>query len=205
MAQPKIKDVALALTSVDATSLNGAVAGTDDTDLVQLVGIGILPVLDGSALTDLVVPYKGALVSSTATLAVPDSTYTIVAFADEEYDTDTIHDLVTNNSRLTVPVGVTKIRLHAGVSWETNSTGERRMKIRKNGDLTGGVNAQVGIPASDLIANTNQNLSNFSSAVITVVANDYFEVELWQDSTVSLNVTNISATEKPFFAMEIIE
>ena len=48
----------------------------------------------------------GVQVTKNATQAVAGSTPTIVTFPTEDWDSSAFHDLVTNNSRLTIPAGM---------------------------------------------------------------------------------------------------
>jgi len=41
----------------------------------------------------------------TTNQSIPDSTYTVVSFNSEDFDTNTYHDNSTNNSRFTIPSG----------------------------------------------------------------------------------------------------
>ena len=68
---------------------------------------------------------RGALAKKSADLTAQNlTTATAVAWPAEAYDTDSIHDLVTNNSRLTVPSGVSYVRLTANLRL-ANVTGPR--------------------------------------------------------------------------------
>jgi hypothetical protein len=79
---------------------------------------------------------RDALVYNSANTSIPNTTMTALPFDSEDHDTDSIHDTVINNSRLTVPAGVTKIRLSTKVEFLTNSTGSREVSVRKNNLIT---------------------------------------------------------------------
>lgn len=140
--------------------------------------------------------FRGAQVHTSANVSIPDSTSTAVAFNTEDYDTSTIHDNVTNNTRLTVPSGVTKIRLSAGVKWANNATGRRSIVLNKNGAAFQGQGAMT----VDAGASINHEL-NVTTGVIAVSAADYFEVIAFQDSGGALNVLS---NESTWFSMEIV-
>lgn len=45
----------------------------------------------------------------------------------DDYDTDAYHDIVTNNSRITIPTGLGgKYQINAGFRWTDNTTGDTR-------------------------------------------------------------------------------
>jgi hypothetical protein len=117
------------------------------------------------------------------------------SFSDEVYDTDNIHESVTNPERLTVPGGVTKVRL-AGQILFVNTTNSVSLSLLKNGatfagsptDLRGGVTAPYGA------------IIPIDSPVLTVVEGDYFTV-VAGGSLAQAEATGAYS----WFAMEIIE
>lgn len=127
------------------------------------------------------------------------TTLTAIAWDTETggYDTDAIHDNSTNPSRLTVPVGVTKVQLVACVDVSSSTADTwHRIVIGKNGAYAN----TLGMPGfSTELGGTTCHM-NLVSPIITVVAGDYFEVFLQTESDTSITVeTNTSC-----FAMEII-
>lgn len=114
----------------------------------------------------------------------------------ETYDTASIHDLVTNTSRLTVPAGVTRVRVVCSVVLG-NVTGATDVfaAFQKNGAIFVGGSSQM--------CDTSNAFPRFSmsSAVVSVTAGDYFEVFFSTGGDTSIDV---KATES-WFALEIIE
>jgi len=142
---------------------------------------------------------RGALVKKAADQTGANYTAGAAIAWDSEtggYDTDSIHDNATNNSRLTVPSGVTCVRISAGVSLN-NHTANKYCAIytKKNGSLSflGHTEAyqQVNVPYPSL---------NVSSPIMPVTAGDYFEVWLLAETDTSIDITAASS----WFAMEII-
>jgi hypothetical protein len=142
--------------------------------------------------------FRGALVTKAAQQSGANySGVVAIAWDSEVYDTDGIHDPVTNNTRLTVPSGVTKVRLQANVDL-TSVTGssDHVLLINKNGGVFTGtarqrLNAGVTVPSH-----------NICSAVVNVAAGDYFEVVLFaSDTSIDIRVADGAS----WFAMEIIE
>jgi len=148
--------------------------------------------------------FRGALVINNGQVSIPNNTTTIYVFssangATEEYDTDSIHDLVTNASRLIVPTGVTKVRLEAQINWSTNTTGDRTINFRKNG-----TNRMYPLYAAFRTASSISSTGwavgpTIRTAVIAVAGGDYFELEVYQNSGAALYINNA------YFAMEIVE
>lgn len=144
-----------------------------------------------------VINFRGALAKRDSSQSIPNNVLTTIEFEGADvYDTDSIHDPASNNSRLTVPAGATFARVITQIYWENNSTGRRELQLFKNGStfpLGGGVVSQPATSGGD----THMNLT---SAVFAVSGGDFLEIKGLQISTISLNVLVNS-----WFAMEIIE
>jgi|SRR5690348_8448631 len=68
------------------------------------------------------------------TAGLTSGSLTPITFDTEDYDTDSLHDNVTNPTRITfsaVTAGVWDIRAH--VQWVSNATGDRQLQFRVNG------------------------------------------------------------------------
>lgn len=139
----------------------------------------------------------GALVYRTTTQSFATGVWAAVGFDNESYDDDSIHDNVTNNSRLTVPTGVTKVKLTSRITFALNSTGDRATEILKNGLPFIGT-PQLLIPAPAIAPGMS-----LVTPVLTVVAGDYFEVWGRQTSGGNLGLLG-SAGNGIWFCMEIV-
>lgn len=74
----------------------------------------------------------GARVYRTTNKSIADSTQTIVDFDAETYDTASLHDNSTNNTRLTIPYAG-KYSTSAAIEFAANGTGLRGIYLRING------------------------------------------------------------------------
>lgn len=143
--------------------------------------------------------FRGALVTKAADQTTANYTgAAAIAWDSEAYDTDSIHDNVTNNTRLTVPSGVTKIKLGCGIALSSISSNGIFVRVFKNGSNTFDTagSGQLMLNNSD---STNAR-GNFWTPVLSVTAGDYFEINL------SVNTDNSITVEAgaSWFAMEII-
>lgn len=184
MADSKITDLT-ELTAVDP-----------DADFVEIVDISATA--NKKVLAKRLGPaFSGALVRKAADQTAANyTTATAVAWDQEVYDEGGWHDNVTNNSRLTVPSGVTRIRLHASM-YVTNNTSNTFMAIffRKNGSdsYDGASHIIISIAA-------NTSLTANSSPVLAVTAGDYFEVFFQSQSDTSITID----AARSHFAIEAV-
>src|SRR3990172_7509567 len=141
---------------------------------------------------------REAVVGKSAVQSIINTTPTPITFDVEDRDTDNIHDNVTNNSRLTVPSGITKVRLRGQIEFAANATGGRYGQITKNcasftrGPFTG----FAAFPSGTV--NTTVPVQ---SQLLDVAAGDYFEFLAYQSSGGALNVNNTFT----WFELELIE
>jgi hypothetical protein len=142
--------------------------------------------------------FRGALVTRAAQQSGANySGVVAIAWDSEVYDTDGIHDPVTNNTRLTVPSGVTKVRLQANVDMTSvTASSDTVVFINKNGATF------TGTPRQRLNAGVTVPSHNIATAVVTVSAGDYFELVLFSaDTSIDIRIADGAS----WFAMEIIE
>jgi hypothetical protein len=145
--------------------------------------------------------FRGCAVYLQSNLSLTNDTSTQVGFGagSEAYDTDSIHDEVTNNTRLTVPSGVSKIRISSQAQFASSSVGDRQLDIWK-----GGTNVYQGNTFIRLPAAAGATGLHVQTAVLDVSPGDYFEMTVKQVSGGNLNLLG-AATTASWFAMEIIE
>lgn len=110
------------------------------------------------------------------------------------YDTDNIWSSGAP-TRLTVPAGVTRVRLGGNSRWDSSSE-FRTMSIGKNGANPGGGDQDGFGRVTEAGSRAEMNIA---STVLIVEAGDYFELSV----TTSAD-TNVIASST-WFAMEIVE
>ena len=111
---------------------------------------------------------------------VNNVTETVLAFNSERFDTEsnaasTIHDTVTNNSRLTCRTAG-KYQITANIGWDSNNTGIRKLSLRLNGATTIAIVGQASTGSA--MGLTSQVISTLYDLAV----NDYVEVLAYQDS-----------------------
>lgn len=132
-----------------------------------------------------------------ANQSIANNTITALAFNSERYDqaggaASTQHDTVTNNSRLTCRyAGVYAIA--ATISWTANGTGHRRIELRLNATTVIASDTRTSIGAG---LPTEQHVGRHYALAV----NDFVEVRVLQDSTISLNAL-VTGNLSPEFMM----
>jgi len=110
--------------------------------------------------------------------SIANNTSTLIAFNTEIFDNDTMHDAVTNNTRLTCK-SAGKYLVIAQVGFEVNTTGYRGLDILKNGMLVGRI---ICAPAPTIES------VYCATTIIELAVNDYVELSVFQTSGGALKV-----------------
>ena len=143
----------------------------------------------GSVIEEEQMAFSGAQVTLAANETTANYTSdTAVPFDQETYDVDGWHDNVTNNSRLTVPSGVTRVRVGANIQVALIDNNEAVLfRIAK-----GGSTAWDGAAASRAGQNTGAAMLSIVTGPVDVVAGDYFEANLLiaVDTSVTITAAN---------------
>ncbi len=172
-----------------AAGVESITAGTN----VTLTGTAADPIIN--------VPFRGALLDNSVAQSIPNAVFTVINWDAETYDTDAFHDNSTNNSRITIPAGITRIKLSANMWFDADNTGSRRAEIIKNGSATA-YDGQ-GVVTIDAISNTVPNIQLLETAPIIVIAGDFFELRVTQSSGAALDFE--SQEGGCWFGIEVIE
>ena len=126
--------------------------------------------------------FVGAQLTKTAQ-SVATGDYYAVTWDSEAFDTDSFHNNSTNNSRVTIPSGKSGYYRFSGImTFASNSTGSRLVRIHKNGSNIVWVGWLAGL------AGGNETGVVFCHT-LNATAGDYFELFVKQESGSSLNVT----------------
>jgi len=134
-----------------------------------------------------------------AAQAITTGTNTALAFNSERLDqagnaADTMHDTVTNNSRLTCRyAGVYQIT--GNIEWVGNATGDRSCGIRLNGTTFIGQERRV--------ASTTVTHEQVVTTLYALAVNDYVELVVNQSSGGNLNVSVVSNLSPEFMMVRV--
>jgi hypothetical protein len=126
-------------------------------------------------------------VYNNATQAITNDTLTPAAFNSESYDTDTMHDTSTNNTRITINTAG-KYRISAIIEFPANATGIRQILLK--------VNNTTYIAADTRDASSTIPIHLYASIDHVFVATDYVEVIVYQNSGGNLNISASASTER---------
>lgn len=127
------------------------------------------------AMNFLLNPPRANVYHSTTQSHATSGQYQIVQFDSEFYDSDTMHDPVTNNSRITIKTAGLYLVM-GQIYWAGNTTGMRGVSIRGNG---------ANALAYDFRASTNTLIQQVSLERYFDV-NDYIELNAYQSSGAAL-------------------
>jgi hypothetical protein len=139
-------------------------------------------------------PFRGALVRRSTNFSVSTGGYVAIPWESAVYDSDALWD-AGQATRLTVPAGVTKVRLTGNIEWQTSPTSQL-VEIRKNdGAVVGGGSFIVRGDSG-----YSNQMRNIASAVLPVVAGDWFELAVFVGTSGELR-----SLERTWFAIEVVE
>ena len=172
-----LTDMAILDFAGDKVTVSNPVAGTARIEITGPAGL----------------PFKGAMVNLTGNEALAAATPEVLVWDAAEYDFGGAWTDIggTNPERLTVPAGVTRVRLTANALF-ADATGQAIVRIMKNGaDVLGG--------GANETETTGTEIVNVVSAILQVTPGDYFEMEV--EAT---NVRDVVFGTDTFFSIEAI-
>jgi len=163
--------------------------------------------VDGTQIsTDNVVPvngFTGATVKITSNQTVADVTNHIIAWDTVTQDTGGWVDLGADNTIITVPEGqgITHVRAHLYVNWETSSTATRRLvQIQLNGsNVIDGVLHRNSILASDVAGGPHHHVT---TKVFAVAPGDTLSTAVWHQHGSDLDIQDATANSATWFCVE---
>jgi len=142
---------------------------------------------------------RGSLVRRDTAQTITNDTETVVVFSAALYDTDAIWNASVNQERLTIPTGVRRVRVSAGLQWASAVTGGYvEAAILKNGAVFDGV-----VKSKFTRGATMLECQNLSSGVLEVTTGDYFTLAVRH--TLGSNLDLSVASFKPWLCLDIVE
>ena len=161
------------------------VAGTAGTDGIKFPD-GILQTSGAGS--------KRCRVYNSAAQSIPDNICTMLNFDSESWDTDNIHDNVTNNTRLTCRTAGLYI-ISGSVHWACVTGGRRSCRIYPNGSDIWLASTEIGS-----VADANSYPAHSVTTIYYLNVGDYVEFSLHQTSGGSVS-TYVNATCNAYFMM----
>ncbi|MEO1084709.1 MAG: glycosyl hydrolase family 28-related protein [Acidobacteriota bacterium] len=136
-------------------------------------------------------PPTTALVERTTNQNIANNQWLTVDWQSQILDFGGFYDAVdpANSDRFIIPDDVGYVRVTAGVEFETNATGPRSIRIRKNGGSPPG-EGRVSV----LAASGEATVLNVSTAIIPVSKNDWITLEARQESGGPLDILSTNRT-----------
>ena len=127
----------------------------------------------------------GACVNLSAAVSIPNATPTVVLFDGSVWDNDAMTNISVDPTKIIcVTSGVYAINFSAGFA--DNSTGIRYIRIALNG---------VSVPGGNTIPAASVSGTYIStSSIYNLAAGDYIQGEVYQSSTVALNLNSARLT-----------
>jgi hypothetical protein len=124
-------------------------------------------------------PFLGAKLARSANKSIPHNSVTIVDFDQERFDTNTLHDTVTQNTRLTCrTAGLYQV--WAVMAFALHATGDRFWQLNRNGVLFQYFSSNK--PAGQVTP------FMYGATVLQLAVGDYVEMGVFQDSGAPLNL-----------------
>jgi hypothetical protein len=121
---------------------------------------------------------KSCRVTHNATQSIPHNTLTIVSFNTEESDTDVMHNVTTNNSRITIQTAGTYLVGFNGILASAADYSHIRAVLLVNGATTIAIDRRPGTGAG-----VDQTIN--VSTTYPFDAGDYVQVQVGQVNTAS--------------------
>jgi len=129
-----------------------------------------------------------------ATVSIANNSTTVLAFPSELYDTDTMHDPTTNNSRITIKTAG-KYIVMGRIKWSSNTTGRRQIFLLLNGSLAEGTEDS-----------SNQAHHHYQEvcAEMDLDVDDYVELQAYQTSGGSLDSLQMNSLYPGLAAIKVL-
>tara|TARA_R110002020_G_scaffold5882_1_gene24200 strand:- start:858 stop:1508 length:651 start_codon:yes stop_codon:yes gene_type:complete len=126
--------------------------------------------------------------------SIANTTNVAISFANEDFDTDTMHDNTTNNSRITCNTAGTYI-IYANCAWYDGTTGQRIVTIRLNGSTL--------IGQSSVAPAISGRTEELCFCMWQLAVDDYVECVMYQNTGSALNMVAAARLSPIFGALKI--
>jgi hypothetical protein len=150
--------------------------------------------------------FKGALAYRNTDQTVVTSTDTDISWQTTDYDTGSF----VSGTEITIPSGVSRVRITSQVKWTANGNGDRILWIEKSPIAGGGYTKSypgVGYSGQDA-AVTNFHRQTATTGILSVSTGDKFKVRARQNSGISLDLVTAGSsgsTREVWVQVEVIE
>jgi hypothetical protein len=146
-------------------------------------------------------PYRGVLVHPSITDTGANISATpSKSFDTEDHDTDGFHDPATNPERVTIPAGVSKVRLTAGLETGSQTVGTYMTAMIRKWDGATLTSNFAGRGYTETYVNTTGNWRVQAwSAILEVVAGDQFALGIFASDT------SVDVGTRTFLGLEVLE
>jgi hypothetical protein len=138
----------------------------------------------------------GVRVYNSSDISIGTTSDTALTFNSERWDTDNIHDTVSNTGRLTCKTAG-KYMIVGGIDFALNSSGIRQIFIRLNGTT------DIG-RGGDASTSANTNYRKQVTSIYELSVDDYVELIVYQNSGGDLDILSVG-NRSPEFMMQLIE
>jgi hypothetical protein len=135
-----------------------------------------------------IVGFRGAVLGKVANQSIPDSAWTTLTWTGQIAGGFTF-----TSNRVTVPASVSLVRVYARILWDTNATGERGLRIQKDGDVISLTEQGAG-----------KGHLECSTGIIPVTQGAEFFAQAWQNSTTGLDVLGAAGSINANFSIEAV-
>lgn len=137
---------------------------------------------------------KSCRVYNSENISIPNNEVTTLTFDSERWDTDSIHDLVTNPERLTCKTAGRYV-IMAQAQFYINTTGRRMIRLRVNG-------FSIGFDERNPVT-VGANSPLLAQTIFDFAVGDYVTVQVYQTSGNALNILSVAKYSPEFMMARI--
>jgi len=138
-------------------------------------------------------------VYNNAAQSISNGANTILNFNQEASDTGLMHDNSTNNSRITIPSGEGGVYVFAAiVMWAHNTTGQRHVEFRVNGNTS-----LSGYTCNGVVGDASASLALTFTIIREFSAGDYVEIRVYHAANTALNINGTTEQAHTFSCVKV--